>query len=159
MQVAIVYWTKTGHTERAAQDIAEVLVALGDEVSLTNLATGATPDLATCGLVVVGAPCHAGSIPFAGSGIARGVEKWLQELGKGSLQGKRAAAFSVQAGAGATRTMHNMLALLGHAGAVALPPAPAVSAGSPLSLWVGPMASEADRQALREWARSVLPPA
>lgn len=158
MQVAIVYWTKTGHTGRAAQDIAEALSALGGEVSLTNLATGATPDLAACDLLVVGAPCHAGSIPFAGSGIARAVEKWLQGLPGGSLQDKRAAAFSVQAGAGAERTMRNMLALLGQAGAVALPPAPAISAGSPLSLWVGPMASEADRQALREWARNVLTP-
>jgi flavodoxin len=157
MQALIVYWTKTGHTERAGQDIATALREAGAEVTLTNLATAPAPDAAACDLLIVGAPCHAGSIPFAGSGIARPVEKWLQSLPAGSLQGKTAAAFSVHAGAGAGRTMGNMLALLTQAGATPAPPAPAVAAGTPFSLWVGPMASDSDRAALRAWAAGLHP--
>lgn len=156
MKVSIVYWTKTGHTGRAVEDIAQELSALGAEVRETNLAAGAKPDLAGCELLIVGAPCHAGSVPFVGSGIARAVEKWLQALPQGSLSGVRGAAFSVQAAAGAARTIGNMRALLSKAGATALPPAPPVTAGTPFSVWVGPMASDADRQALRQWARGLL---
>jgi flavodoxin len=157
MQALIVYWTKTGHTERAGQDIAAALREAGAEVTLANLATGPAPDPVACDLLFVGSPCHAGSIPFAGSGIARPVETWLRALPAGSLQGKTGAAFSVNAGAGAGRTMRNMLDLLSAAGATPTPPAPVVSAGSPLSLWVGPMASDADRTALSAWAKSLCP--
>lgn len=153
MRATVVYWTKTGHTERAAKVIAEALTGAGVETTLIDLRRDTPPDLDACDLLVVGSPCHAGSMKFAGSGIARPVEAFVRGLGAGTLAGKRAAAYSVNSGYGGAHTIASIERLLRDAGAEIAATGPVVKAGSPLSLVVGRMASEADCEALRQFAR------
>jgi flavodoxin len=156
MKALVVYWTHTGHTRRAAEDLAAGLRSAGVDVDLADLRAGNVPDPAEYELLAVGSPCHAGSIKFAGTGIARAVERWLRALPRGALAGKTAAAFSVHSGMGARRTVGSMEGLLADAGAKVVSPGPVVKAGVPFSLWEGPRASEADREALRAFGRSIV---
>jgi flavodoxin len=155
MKAVIVYWTKTGHTGRAAEDIAEALQAAGHEVTQVNLRTEADADLTGAEVVAVGSPCHGGSFKGAGTGIARPVEGFLRSLPRESLAGKRVGAFSVHSGAGGLRTVNSIEGFLADAGGEVVSPGPVVKAGVPLSLWVGPRASEADREQLRDFARAL----
>ena len=158
MKALIVYWTKTGHTRRAAQDVAAGLAQTGSEVTLVDLRQNPAPDVGSYDIVVVGSPCHAGSIKFAGSGIARPVETFLRRLPPESLLGKRAGAYSLQSGLGAARTVGSVERLLADAGAEVVSPGPVVTAGVAFSLWEGPRASEADRERLREFGRMLGAP-
>lgn len=155
MKALIVYWTHTGHTRRAAEDIAAGLRSAGVEVDMADLQANSSPDPAGYEVLLVGSPCHAGSIKLAGTGIAAAMEHWLRGLAKGSLDGKTAAAFSVHSKLGAGRTVGSIEGLLADAGAKVISPGPAVKAGVPLSLWEGPHASEADREALRAFGYSL----
>lgn len=155
MKALIVYWTHTGHTRRAAEDLAEGLSSVGVEVDLAGLQADSNPDLSGYGLLLAGSPCHAGSIRFAGTGIAAAMEHWLRGLARGSLDGKIAAAFAVHSKLGAQRTVGSMEGLLADAGARVISPGPVVKAGVPFSLWEGPRASQADREALRAFGRSL----
>lgn len=153
VKALILYWTHTGHTRRAAEDLAEGLRSVGVEVDVADLRAGGCPDLAGYELLLVGSPCHAGSIKFAGTGIAAAMERWLRGLARGSLEGKTAAAFSVHSKLGAGRTVGSMEGLLADAGARVISPGPTVKAGVPFSLFEGPRASDADREALRAFGR------
>jgi len=155
MRVGILYWTKTGHTERAARVVADAVTAAGAEASLIDLRQDRAPDLSSFDAVVVGSPCHAGSMKFMGSGVAAPVARALAALPSGSLAGKRGAAFSVNAGYGGARTIASIERILRDAGATVAFSGPVVKAGTPLSLVVGPMASESDNQALRRFGQEV----
>jgi flavodoxin len=155
MKALIVYWTHTSHTRRAAEDLAEGLRAAGVEVELADIQAGGLPDPAGYEILLVGSPCHAGSIKLAGTGICAAMEHWLRGLPRGSLSGKTAAAFSVHSKLGAGRTVGSMEGLLADAGAKVISPGPVAKAGVPFSLWEGPHASDADREALRAFGRSL----
>jgi flavodoxin len=149
--IGIVYWTKTGHTRRAADDLGAQLVARGHQVTLIRLPEDRA-HLEDLDVVLVGSPCHAGSIPAQGVGMALPVEQWLRKLPPQSLAGKAAGAFSVHAKLGGQRTVATMERILIAAGAYVVSPGPVVKAGVPLSLWEGKSASEADRKGLRAYA-------
>jgi len=155
VRATIVYWTKTGHTERAARIISEALTTAGAETTLVNLRRDEPPDPANCDLLVVGSPCHAGSMKFMGTGIVVPVQRFLRSLPSSALAGKRAAAFAVHAGYGGDRTIASLERLLRDAGAQVAETGPVVKAGAPLSIVVGPMASEADCEALRRFGRAL----
>lgn len=159
MRVGILYWTKTGHTERAARVIADAVTAAGGEASLIDLRQERAPDLTSFDAVVVGSPCHAGSMKFAGSGIAGPVVRALSALASGSLAGKSGAAFSVNSGYGGAHTVASIERILRNAGARVAVSGPVVKAGAPLSLVVGPMASEGDNEALRRLGQQMVAPA
>ncbi|MGQ9731762.1 MAG: flavodoxin family protein [Candidatus Zipacnadales bacterium] len=155
MTALIVYWTKTGHTERAAEDIAKGLRAAGVEVVFANLRKASVPEVAPHNFVIVGSPCHAGSVPGMGSGIAVKVEQFVRSLPPEALVNKRAAAFAVNSGYGGARTVMSLENLLAKAGAEVQSPGIVVKAGVPLSLWRGPLASAEDRARLREFGRQL----
>ena len=154
MATLIIHWTKTGHTGRAAEDVAATLRDAGAEVDVVNLREADAPSLDAYELVVVGSPCHAGSVPGAGSGIAPKVAKWLSSLPDEALTGKRAAAFVVHSSLGGARTLASIERLLREKGAEIAAPGVVVKAGVPFSLWVGPKASEEDREKLREFGKA-----
>ena len=145
-----IYWTKTGHTGRAAEDVAATLREAGAEVDMINLREAEAPSLDTYELVVIGSPCHAGSVPGAGSGIAPKLATWLSNLPDGALHGKRCAGFVVHSSLGGARTLASIEKLLRAKGADIAAPGVVVKAGVPFSLWVGPKASEEDREKLRK---------
>ena len=155
MRAIVIHWSKTGHTRRAAEDVAAGLRESGATAELLDLQHAEAPDLTPYDIVVVGSPCHAGSVKFAGTGIAKPVEGFLRGSQRGALAGKVAAAFAVHGNLGAERTRGSIEGLLADAGARVVAPGPIVKAGVPFSLWEGPQASADDRGKCREFGRKL----
>ena len=80
MRALIVYYTKTGHTKRAAQDISEGLQSEGLDVSVQAADEVAAWDVADKSVIVVGSPCHAGSLAIR-AGISGPIRSVLKTLG------------------------------------------------------------------------------
>jgi flavodoxin len=151
----ITCYTKTGHTQQAGEDIAEGLRGAGVEVVLKPVGKVEPTDLAGYDLIVVGSPCHAGSMRVLFSGIAGQVSDWLGSLSRNAFAGKAVAAFSVHCSLGGQATVQSLERLLTDMGGRVLIPGPAVKAGAPLSLWRGPDASAEDREKLRQFGRDL----
>ncbi|MCX5868055.1 MAG: flavodoxin domain-containing protein [Proteobacteria bacterium] len=156
MKTLIIYYSKTGHTLDAARDIAEGMKENQVIPEIRNYIEMKYRDLGNYDLILVGSPCHAGSTAPLRSGIARPLERFLKSIPRNFLQGKKAAAFSVNAGLGAGNTVRSLEKLLKRAGAlVVYSPGPAVKAGAPLSLWRGPDYNSRDREKLRSFGKQV----
>jgi multimeric flavodoxin WrbA len=151
----ITYYSKTGHTKQAGEDSAEGLREAGVEVTLKPVTEVEPTELAGYDLIVIGSPCHAGSMRVLFSGIAGPVSEWLGALPWKVFAGKAVAAFSVHCSLGAKATVQSLQRLLTDMGGRVLIPGPAVKAGAPLSLWRGPDASPEDRENLRHFGRDL----
>jgi menaquinone-dependent protoporphyrinogen IX oxidase len=154
MNALIVYHTVTGHTRRAAEDIADGLRREGVSAHLQAVGTIATWDVADVALVLVGSPCHAGSVAFWG-GLPGAIRSLLRKLGASALAGKLGGAFSVNSAYGGHRTARVIEKHLASCGARIPEPAVVVRAGVPFSVVTGPLASEEDRRRLREFGCSL----
>ncbi len=154
MKALIVYDTITGHTRRAAEDIAEALAGEGVVAGLQAAREMAGWDVADEAIIVVGSPCHAGSVAIR-AGVAGPVRSLLKRLEASTLAGKVAGAFSVNFVYGARRTVRAIEKRLRSAGAEVPQPGVVVRAGVPFSVFAGPMASEASRERLRELGRAL----
>jgi menaquinone-dependent protoporphyrinogen IX oxidase len=94
MEALIVYHTISGHTRRAAEDIAEGLRSEGVSACLRAAAEMREWDLAGQAIVVVGSPCHAGSLSIR-AGLSGPIRSVLKKLPASALVGKAGGAFSV----------------------------------------------------------------
>ncbi|MDD5224791.1 MAG: flavodoxin domain-containing protein [bacterium] len=156
MKTIIVYYSKTGHTQDAAGDIAAGMKKNQITPDIRNCREIKFRDLSDYDLILVGSPCHAGSTAPLLSGIARPLERFLKSIPPGLLRDKKAAAFSVHAGLGAKNTVASLEKLLKRTGAVLVSsPGPAVRAGAPLSLWRGPDYSPGDRDKLQRFGSEI----
>ena len=149
----IVYWSKTSHTKQAAEDIAMGLRAERVKVDVISLDDAVS--LSEYEVVVVGSPCYGGSFGRLSSGLAPVVKSFLEAFEAGSLDGKKAAAFSVFAGFGGGRTLDAIEKHLRRAGVGIIERGVAVKAGLPLSIGKGPDASESDREKLQELGQRI----
>ena len=154
MKALLIYHTKTGHTRRAADDIAAGLLDEGVEPRL--VAAGELEDwrVDDVAIVAVGSPCHSGSLGIAG-GVAGPIRTILKQLDLSTLAGKVAGAFSVNCSYGGHRTVRTIEKRLQAAGAHLAAEGVVVRAGVPFSLTTGPMASEKARAGLREFGRAL----
>ena len=154
MNALIIYHTITGHTRRAAEDVAEGLAGEGATARL--LPAGEMPrwDVAGQAIVVVGSPCHAGSLAIR-AGVSGAVLAALKKLAASTLAGMVAGAFSVNSAYGGRRTVQAIERRLRAAGATVPAPGVVVKAGVPLSLFTGPKASEQHREELRHLGRTL----
>jgi flavorubredoxin len=148
MQGLIVYHTISGHTRRAAEDIAEGLRSEGVSACLRAAAEMSEWDLAGQAIVVVGSPCHAGSLSIR-AGLSGPIRSALKKLPASALMGKVGGAFSVHSAYGGAKTVRAIEKCLRAAGADVPHPGVVVKAGVPFSLVTGPLASEESRVALR----------
>ncbi|MCX5859349.1 MAG: flavodoxin domain-containing protein [Proteobacteria bacterium] len=156
MKAIIIYYTKTGHTLDAARDIAAGMEKNKVTPEIKNSKEIKYGELAGYDLILVGSPCHEGSTAPLRSGIARPLELFLKSIPRDFLQGKNAAAFSVNAGLGAKNTVKSLEKLLKQAGAVVVcSPGPAVRAGIPLSLWRGPDYNSKDKDKLQRFGSEI----
>ncbi len=151
----IAYYTKTGHTRQAGEDIAIGLTEAGIEVTVRPLADIGAEELSAHDLIVVGSPCHAGSVRVLFSGIAGPVSKWLAGLPGDAFAGKAIATYSVHSLLGGQVTVRSLERMLTDMGGRVMAPGPVVKAGVPLSLWRGPDASPGDRERLRQFGRDL----
>lgn len=154
-QTLIVYHTKTGHTRRAGEDIAAGLREAGVEVEVKPVVEVSAEELAGYDLVVVGSPCHAGSVKVLFSGVAGPVSDWLGGLPRDAFSGKAVAAYSVNSCFGGRATVESLERLLSDMGGRVLAPGPVIKAGVPFSLWRGPEASPEDRERLHRFGRDL----
>jgi len=149
MTALIIYHTKTGHTRRAAEDIAEGLREAGVESRIVAAREFGGWDVGE-EIVLVGSPCHAGSCHIRG-GLSGPVRAVLKRLGASDLAGKVAGAFAVNCAIGGGLTVKSIEKALARAGARIAEPGVVVRAGVPFSLTTGPMASPDARERLRRF--------
>ena len=154
MKALIVYHTISGHTQRAAEDIAEGLRGEGVEARLQSASERAEWDVADEQIIVVGSPCHAGSVGIR-AGLSGPVRSALRRLTASSLDGKVGGAFSVNCAYGGHRTVRTIEKRLRAAGAQVAEAGVIVKAGVPFSVVTGPLASEEARAQLHEFGRAL----
>lgn len=154
MRALILYHTKTGHTRRAGEDIAEGLRAEGVEVRLLQAADLESWEVADDAIIAVGSPCYGGASGIK-DGLAGPIRSALRRLDPSSLKGKVAGAFSVHCAFGGKRTAGSIEKAVRAAGAVAPCRGVAVRAGVPFSLFTGPKASKKSRERLRDFGQAL----
>jgi len=154
MNALIIYHTITGHSRRAAEDVAEGLA--GEGVTARLLLAGEMPqwDVAGQAVVVVGSPCHAGSLAIR-AGVSGPILGALNKLTAQALAGIVGGAFSVNSAYGGRRTVLAIENCLRAAGATVPRAGVVVKAGVPFSLFTGPKASDQTRDALRQLGRAL----
>jgi flavodoxin len=150
MKALIIYHTKTGHTRQAAKDIAEGLIGHEVEVNIQPAKTLTEWDVADQDIIVVGSPCHAGSVSIR-AGVSGPILSVLKKLKAGALKGKIAGAFSVNFAYGGQKTVDAIEKHLQSAGARTPQQGVVIRAGVPLSLFKGPVASKETRNHLIEF--------
>ena len=154
MNALIVYHTITGHSRRAAEDVAEGLAGEGGTARLLLAGEMSQWDLAGVDIVVVGSPCHAGSLAIR-AGVAGPVLRVLNKLTGQALAGIVAGAFAVNSAYGGHRTVQAIENRLRAAGATVPAMGVVVKAGVPFSLFTGPKASDKSRDELRQLGRTL----
>ena len=154
MEALIVYHTISGHTKRAAEDIAEGLRSEGVSACLRAAGEMSEWELAGQAIVVVGSPCHAGSLSIR-AGLSGPIRSALKKLPASALTGKVGGAFSVHSAYGGAKTVRAIEKRLRAAGADVPHAGVVVQAGVPFSLVTGPLASEQSRQKLRALGSSL----
>lgn len=150
MKALIAYYSKTGHTLEAANDIAAGLKESGVDVTIKKAEDISPADVASCGIFVAGSPTY-GNTRYKAP--AKAVARLLDSLEPSGLKGKSAGAFSVMAGFGADKIVSAMEERLASLGASVVSGGPAVKAGAPLSLWTGPSATQDDVAKCTEFGR------
>ena len=154
MRALIIFHTNTGHTRRAAEDVAEGLRSEGLDINIQAASTMKGWDVADQSVVVVGSPCHAGSLAIR-AGVSGPIRSVLKTLEPSAMKGKVAGAFSVNCAYGGQRTVRAIEKRLRGAGGKVPQQGVVVRAGVPFSLLTGPMASEESRERLREFGRTL----
>jgi len=154
MNALIIYHTITGHTRRAAEDIAEGMASESVPAQLVIAGEMAQWDVAGKAIVVVGSPCHAGSLAIL-AGISGPIRSLLGKLQASTPTGIVGGAFSINSAYGGQRTVQAIEKRLHAAGAEVPMPGLVVRAGVPLSLFTGPMASQQCREELRSFGQSL----
>ena len=154
MRVLVVYHTRSGHTRCAAEDIAEGMRGRGVTPCLLAAREIGAWDISDVGGVVVGSPCHCGSLKIGG-GMAEPVRALLDKLKPGMLAGRVGGAFAVHCLAGGRATVRSIEEALAGAGARIVAPGIVVRAGVPFSVCRGPMAGADMRQQLRTFGKLI----
>jgi flavodoxin len=143
MKVLILYFTKTGHTLETARAVADGIRSAGSEADLVSAEDFSAAKLAGRDALLVGSPCWWGSVA---GGVATPIQKALATLTPDALLGKRCAAISVGAFAGADKTVTNIGSTLAGEGCTEFRPGPTARAGVPLSLAKGPSVTARDEE-------------
>ncbi len=152
MKALVIYYSKTGHTFQAANDIGKGLAESGVDVTVRPAVEVGASDIAGFDVLLVGSPTYGSTMYRA---PAKVVDRVLDSLKPSGLSGKYAGAFSAMAAFGGEKVVEAMEGKLSALGATVVVGGPAVKAGAPLSLWVGPNAGAADVEACVEFGRRV----
>ena len=152
MKALIVFHSKTGHTSQAAEDIAAGLRESGVDVDLRRPPEAIRLDLDDYEIVIIGTPTY-GHRRYKKP--AAPISEFLESLKPDDLTGKTTGAFTAYAGYGGERLVAALEGTLLQFGGKVLAPGPAVKAGAPLSLYVGPNASDADVKKCEEFGRKI----
>ena len=150
MKALIIYYTKTGHTEQAAKDIARGLESAGVGTVVMPAENLRNVSVKDHDVVAVGTPTY-GHRRYQQP--AKWVKVFLDSLSPNGLEGKVCGAFAVYAGVGGSKLVKSLEKTLQGLGATVVEGGPAVQAGAPLSLWKGPDASSEDVRMCEEFGK------
>ncbi len=154
MKIAILYYSKSGHTLNAAKAIEEGIKEAGFEATIINVRNLEPPILKTFDKVIVGSPCWGGCV--LNNAVASPVSKALKKLPANSLKGKTCGAFSVFAVKGGDKTVKTLTDTLTSKGAEKCIPGPVVKAGVPFSVAKGPSITKEDLEALKQYGKDFV---
>lgn len=152
MKALIIYYTKTGHTKAAAEDVARGLEEKGVDVTIEEAVKADSAKVGEYDVFLVGSPTY-GTTMYKSA--AKPVDKFMDKMKPDALSGCIAGAFSVNGAVGAEKVVAAIEKKLATYGAKVVSPGPAVKAGAPLSLWKGPDASPEDVSKCEEFGRRV----
>jgi len=136
MKIAMLYYSKTGHTLEAVSATAEGIRSAGGEVDIISVSDFSSATISNYDGLIVASPCRAGSV--TSSGVAKAVVRALDSLPPDCLKGKRCGGISVHAKAGGETTVDTLGRLLFQRGCEEYTPGPVAKAGVPFSVWKGP---------------------
>ena len=149
MKILVLYYSKTGHTQEAANATAEGIRSAGSEADLVAVNDFRAAAVAEYDGIIFGSPCWAGSVtPW---GVAKPVLRALDSLPSDCLKGKRCGGISVHSGTGGETTVKTLGRLLFRKGCEQYKPGPAAKAGVPFSLWKGPSVGAEDETRFRAY--------
>ena len=152
MKALIVYCSRTGHTEQAAQDIARGLASRGVEVDLRKAKEADPGSVKDYEVLLVGTPTYGHRLYRS---AAAPVASFMNSLPPEDLMNKVVGAFSVNASSGGGLLVKALESKLAGKGAHVVTGGPVVTAGSTLSLRKGPDAKPADVKKCEEFGARV----
>jgi flavodoxin len=133
----VVYFTVTGHTKKAAEDIGKGMENKGIEVSIKSVVDFSQKDVEPVEIVVFGSPTHL-------SRPATKIKEAMEKLEERSLKGKWVSAFTCMAIRGGDKVLKSLEEMLKEKGAKNFIPGVVIHAGALLSLVKGRDASPED---------------
>lgn len=152
MKALVVYYSKTGHTKQAGEDIARGLEDKGVETSVKAAQDTSGKDVKGYDILVVGTPTYGNRMYKRPAGK---IEQFIASIPIDALKGKTAGAFTVNAAVGGAKVVAATERLLMAFGAKVVKEGPVVKAGAPLSMWKGPNASDADVKVCEDFGRKL----
>lgn len=150
MKALIIYYSKTGHTESAAKDIARGLQEKGAAVDVVSIKQFQPGTIRSYDILAVGTPTYGQTRYKQAAGP---IQKFLDSLTPMALDNRIAGAFSVNAGMGGDKVVAAIEKHLARLGATVITGGPVQKAGAPLSLWKGPDARQGDVDKAVEYGR------
>ncbi len=145
MKVLIVYFSKTGHTEEAAQAIAQGIKEAGSDSTMVKSDEFSADLLPDYDALLIGSPCRLGGVSKK-LGVAPVVKRMLLALPQGALSEKKCGGFSVHCAVGAEHAVINIGKIVATKGCENYIAGPVAAAGAPLSLWTGKAVAPEDRE-------------
>lgn len=139
MRALLVYHTITGHSKKAAEDVAQGLRKREVDINVKHAKEATSDDVQACDIIVISTPTHV-------FGPASIISHFFSRLDEGDLEGKRIALLTCYAGMGGSSTLRILNNLVRKKGASGEFSRLAIRCGSPLSLVPGPDASPDDVQ-------------
>ena len=135
----MIYFTRTGHTKQAVEDISKGLEKKGVEFDILNVKDLKINDIpfSEYDILVIGSPTHA-------AGPARKITKFVKKLSAQHIENKRIGLVTCHAFFGGNQTLKRLENLLKNLNPDTKTENIIVTAGVPASLWKGPNASEKD---------------
>jgi flavodoxin len=130
----IIYYTVTGHTKKAAEDIGKGMKGKGIDVTIKSAVDFSPKDVESYEIVVFGSPTHI-------SRPATKIIDTIKMLDEHSLKGKCVSVFTCMSITGGDRALNRLEEMLKEKGAENFVPGLVIRAGVPLSLAKGPDAS------------------
>jgi len=154
MKIAILFYSKTGHTLEAANAIAEGIKSQGSKVDLININSLEISVLKNYDGIIVGSPCWAGVIST--DGVAGPMKKALRKIPNDIVKGKIGGVFSVYALSGVKNTIKTLSKTLTNKGFKNVIVGPIAKAGTPFSITKGSSVSKEDIELYKNFGKTFV---
>ncbi len=154
MKVAILYYSKTGHTLEAAKAIAEGIKEQKSEVDLINVNNLEISILKIYDAFIVGSPCWAGSL--SKNAVAGPIKKAFKKIPDNLFKSKLCGVYSIFAAKGGENTISKLNQLLKSKGCTDVIEGPIAKAGTPFSVTKGSSITKEDLELFKNFGKTFV---